>query len=70
MVSGATGEETPDAGPSESRAGGPGDAVSLRAAGPPRQGSDAAGTSLENECIVSTLLINITFISSTFSIVL
>lgn len=69
VVSGATGEEAPDAGPSESRAGGPGDAVSLRAAGPPRQGSDAAGTSLENTCIVSTQLIHFTCKSSAFSIV-
>lgn len=43
VVSGAAGEETPDAGPDESWTGGPGDAVSLWPAGPPHQGSDAAG---------------------------
>lgn len=45
VVSGATGEETSDAGPAESGAGGPGDAVSLWAAGPPHQSTDAAGRS-------------------------
>lgn len=43
VVSGATGEETTDACPAGSRAGGPGDAVSLWATGPPHQGTDAAG---------------------------
>lgn len=43
LVSGATGEETSDACPAESRAGGPGDAVSLWATGSPHQGTDAAG---------------------------
>lgn len=43
VTSGATGEETSDARPTQSRAGRPGDAVSLRAAGPSSQGADAAG---------------------------
>lgn len=43
VFSGAAGEETPDAGPAESTAGGLGDAVPLRAAGPPHQDADAAG---------------------------
>lgn len=51
VVSGATGEETSDAGPTESGAGGPGDAVSLWAAGPPHQSTDAAGRST---CLTST----------------
>lgn len=45
VVSGATGEETSHACSPESRAGGPGDAVSVWTAGPPDQGTDAAGTS-------------------------
>lgn len=43
VSSGVTAEETAYASPSESRAGGLGDAVSLRAAGSPHQGTDAAG---------------------------
>lgn len=43
VCSGATGEETSDACPAESGAGGCGDAVSMWAAGPPHQGADAAG---------------------------
>lgn len=56
MVSGATGEETSDACPAESRASGPGDVVSLWAAGPPHQGTDAAGRGdLSTKCIASTI---------------
>lgn len=43
LLSGSAGEETSDARPVESRAGGPGDAVSLWATGSPHQGTDAAG---------------------------
>lgn len=43
VISGATGEETSDARPPQSRAGRPGDAVSLRTAGLAGQGADAAG---------------------------
>lgn len=43
VTSGATGEETSDARPPQPGAGRPGDAVSLRAAGPAGQGADAAG---------------------------
>lgn len=46
MISGATGEETSDARPPESGASWPGDAVSLWAAGPAHQGTDAAGSSV------------------------
>lgn len=43
LVSGSAGEETSDARPAESGAGGPGDAVSVWATGSPHQGTDAAG---------------------------
>ena len=43
MVSGATGEETFDACPAGSGAGGPADALPVRATRPPHQGADAAG---------------------------
>lgn len=46
VISGATGEETSDARPTESGASWPGDAVSLRATGPAHQGTDAAGSSI------------------------
>lgn len=43
MISGATGEETADASSAESGTGGARDAVPVWPAGPPHQGSDAAG---------------------------
>lgn len=43
VVSWAAGEETSDARPAESWAGGVGDAVSVWAAGPPHQGTSARG---------------------------
>ncbi|XP_067372251.1 uncharacterized protein si:ch211-218d20.15 isoform X2 [Channa argus] len=47
LVSGTTDEETSDACPAESRAGGSRDAVSLWATGPPHQSTDAAVSVLQ-----------------------
>lgn len=54
VSSGAASEETTDARPAESGAGGPGDAVSLWTAGPPHQGTDAAGRM--HQCGLSMLM--------------